>query len=268
MECAVGLGLNDLTAGIGYFFAMARARKPDGNLEVLEQLNRWAAKYNLLQDSYVSGLAGALENRSNLPFWSTMSATDFLPKPIVAARRTQLIYYLTLMRNLLIFAPVAITWLAIGQASQAFARFTESNTANVVNFLQFWQNGYGVLAEEWTLSRVAILDASILLFIMALIVVIANLNQQSKRQRTELEIAADDDRMRLALAVDAYLFEKRTVTNLTLNQGLSRALQELKNTSGSLNRTARVVEKVEKGSPTSRKILSEIKKLSDLRKNK
>ena len=247
---------------------MSRTRKPDGNLEVLAQLNRWALKYNLAQDSYVSGLAGALENRSNLPFWSTMSATDFLPKPTIATARPQLVYYLTLLRNLLIFAPVAITWLAIGQASQAFSVFTESNTANVVNFLQFWQNGYGVLAQEWTLSRVAILDASILLFIMVLIVVIANLNQRSQHQRTALEITADDDRMRVALAVDAYLFEKRTVTNLTLNQGLSRALQELKNTSGSLNRTAKVVEKAEKGTPTSRKILSEIKKLSDLRKNK
>jgi hypothetical protein len=247
---------------------MARTRKPDGNLEVLEQLNAWARKYNLSQDSYVSALASALENRSNLPFWSTMSATDFLPKSVVATSRNQLIYNLTLLRNLLIFAPVAITWLAIGEASRAFAVFTESNNSNVVNFLQFWQNGYGVLAEEWTLSRVAILDASILLFIMVLIVIIANLNQRTQRQRSELEIVADDDRMRVAIAVDSYLFEKRTVTNVTLNQGLSRALQELKNTSSSLNRTAKVVEKAEKGTPTSRKILSEIKKLSDLSKER
>jgi hypothetical protein len=247
---------------------MARTRKPDGNLEVLEQLNAWARKYNLSQDSYVSALAGALENRSNLPFWSTMSATDFLPKSVIATPRSQFIYYLTLLRNLLIFAPVAITWLAIGEASRAFAVFTESNNSNVVNFLQFWQNGYGVLAEEWTLSRVAILDASILLFIMVLIVIIANLNQRTQRQRSKLEIVADDDRMRVAIAVDSYLFEKRTVTNATLNQGLSRALQELKNTSSSLNRTAKVVEKAEKGTPTSRKILSEIKKLSDLSKER
>jgi hypothetical protein len=153
---------------------MAGTRKPDGNLEALEQLNQWARKYNFSNDSYVSALAQALENRSNLPFWSTMSANDFLPKSIIPAARNQFVYYLTLLRNLLIFAPVAITWLAIGQASQAFAVYTESNNANVVNFLQFWQNGYGVLAEEWTLSRVAILDASILLFIMVLIVVIAN----------------------------------------------------------------------------------------------
>jgi hypothetical protein len=247
---------------------MARTRKPDGNLEVLGQLNSWAGKYNLTQDSYVSALAVALENRSNLPFWSTMSAAEFLPKSVVSASRSQLIYYLTLLRNLLIFAPVAITWLAIGQASQAFAVFTVNNNDTVVNFLEFWQNGYGVLAEEWTLSRVAVLDASILLFIMVLIVVIANLNQRSQRQRLKLEIAADDDRMRVAIAVDSYLFEKRAVTNVTLNQGLSRALQELKNTSGLLNRSARNVEKAEKGTPTNRKILSEIKKLTDFSKER
>ena len=247
---------------------MAGTRKPDGNLEALEQLNQWARKYNFSNDSYVSALAQALENRSNLPFWSTMSATDFLPKSIIPAARNQFVYYLTLLRNLLIFAPVAITWVAIGEASRAFAVYTESNNSNIVNFLQFWQNGYGVLAEEWTLSRVAILDASILLFIMVLIVVIANLNQRYQRQRAGLEITADDDRMRAAIAVDSYLFEKRSVTNVTLNQGLSRALQELKNTSGSLNRTAKIVEKAEKGTPTSRKILSEIKKISDQRKER
>lgn len=245
---------------------MARIRKPDGNLEVLEQLNAWARKHNVLQDSYVSALAQALENRSNLPFWATMSATEFLPKTHTTGPRSQFVYYLTLLRNLLIFAPVAITWLAIGQASQAFAVFTETNSANVVNFLQFWQNGYGILAQEWTLTRIAILDASILLFIMVLIIVIANLNQRELRRRAEFEIADEDDRMRVALAIDAYLFEKRSVTNVTLNQGLSRALQELKNTSGSLNRTAKIVEKAEKGTPTSRKILSEIKKISDARK--
>lgn len=247
---------------------MARRSKQDGNLEVLEQLNRWASMYNVSQDSYVSALAQALENRSNLPFWSTMSAAEFLPKVAVSASRTQLIFYLTLIRNILIFAPVAITWSAIGQASQAFAAFTGQNGGKVVNFLEFWQNGYGFLAQEWTLTRVATLDASILLFIIVLILVTSYLEKQSKQHRSELTTIADDNRMRVALAVDSYLFEKRAITNVTLNQGLSRALQELKNTSGSLNRTAKIVEKAEKGTPTSRKILSEIKKISDLSKER
>jgi hypothetical protein len=242
---------------------MARKSKPDGNLEVLALLNNWSSTYKVSQDSYVSGLAQALESRSNLPFWSTMSAAEFLPRVAVKAANTQLIYYLTLIRNLLIFAPVAITWLAIGQASQAFAVYTEQNRGSVANFLEFWQDGYGVLAKEWTLTRVAALDAFILLFIILLIVISSSLEQQSKRHRVELARSADDDRMRVAIAVDSYLFEKRSVSNVTLNQGLSRALQNLKNTSSSLNRTAKLVEKAEKGTPTSRKILAELKKLSD-----
>jgi hypothetical protein len=243
---------------------MARAPKRDGNLEVLEVLNQWARKYNVSKDSYVSALAQALENRSNLPFWSTMSAAEFLPKASIKPSRLKAIYYLTLIRNLLIFAPVAFTWAAIGQASQAFAVYTEQNSGSVANFLEFWQNGYGVLGQEWTLTRVATVDASILIFIIGLIVTTATLDQRSQLQRIELEEAADNQRMRVAIAIDEYLFEKRSVTNVTLNQGLSRALQELKNTSGALNRTAKLVEKAEKGTPTSRKILSELKKLSDL----
>jgi len=248
---------------IGYFFAMARIRKPDGNLEVLEQLNHWTHANNFTSDSYVIALTQALETRSNLPFWSTLRATEYLPRVTVTASRSRLIFYLTLIRNLLIFAPVAITWLAIGQASRAFAVYTQQNSGSVANFLEFWQDGYGILAREWTLTNVAVVDASILLFIIFLIALSSYLEQQSKQQRVELLRIAEDERMRVALAVDSYLFEKREVTNLTLNQGLSRTLQEMKNTSSSLNRTAKIVEKSEKGTSTSRKILAELKKLSD-----
>jgi len=247
---------------------MAGRSKSDKHLEVLQLLKQWSAQYNFSNDSYVSGLSEALENRTNLPFWSTMSATEFLPKAVVTPARSQLIYYLSLVRNLLIFAPVAITWAAIGQASQAFAVYTEQNPDGIANFLEFWQNGYGVLAKEWTLTRIATLDASILLFIIFIIIVTTTLSQGAIRHARELETVADDDRMRVAIAVDSYLFEKRSVTNLTLNQGLSRALQELRNTSGALNRTAKLVEKAEKGTPTSRKILAEIKKISNSRYEK
>jgi len=242
---------------------MARSSKGEKNLEVLQTLKQWSARYNFSGDSYVSGLSQALENRSNLPFWSTMSATEFLPKAVISAPRSQLIFYLSLVRNLLIFAPVAITWIAIGEASRAFAVYTEQNPDAVANFLEFWQNGYGILAAEWTLSRVAILDASILVLIILLIIATTSLSQSAARHAHELEKVADDDRMKVAIAVDSYLFEKRSVTNVTLNQGLSRALQELRNTSGALNRTAKIVEKAEKGTPTSRKILAEIKKISN-----
>ena len=247
---------------------MARISKPDGNLEVLDQLTSWASTYKVSDDSYVSGLTEALQSRTNLPFWSTMSAAEFLPQVSVKAAHTQLIYYLTLIRNLLIFAPVAVTWLAIGQASQAFSVYTQQNSESVANFLDFWQDGYGVLAEEWTLSKVATFDASILFAIIVLIVICSSLEQHSRRHRVELTRNADDDRMRVAIAIDSYLFDKRSVTNVTLNQGLSRALQNLKNTTGSLNRTAKIVEKAEKGTPTSRKILTELKKLSDQSKEK
>lgn len=247
---------------------MARSSKPDANLEVLEQLTSWASTYKVSDDSYVTGLTEALQSRTNLPFWSTMSAAEFLPQVSVKAAHTQLIYYLTLIRNLLIFAPVAITWLAIGQASQAFSIYTQQNSDAVANFLEFWQDGYGVLAEEWTLSKVATFDASILIAIIVLIVISSSLEQHSKRHRSELTRNAEDDRMRVAIAIDSYLFDKRSVTNVTLNQGLSRALQNLKNTTGTLNRTAKIVEKAEKGTPTSRKILTELKKLSDQSKEK
>jgi hypothetical protein len=87
---------------------------------------------------------------------------------------------MSVLRNSLVFLPVALTWFAISKATSAFALYTSDNSLSVVNFLDFWENGYGVLASRWALSNVATLDFEIILLIIALTIAITFLDRSLK----------------------------------------------------------------------------------------
>ena len=132
------------------------AKKPIENVELAQSLSKWAAEYecsNELTDS----LTKALEAKKDLHKWADLDPFEYLPMPSShrASRQLRVIETLTILRNVLVFAPVALTWAAVGQASSAFEKYVAANDATVVNFLQFWQNGYGVLASFWRLADVA-----------------------------------------------------------------------------------------------------------------
>lgn len=125
---------------------MARIPKLEKNRILAELIERWARKYGLLRDPYVSRLLIALKENQNLSMWSTMEPMQLLPyaAPISGKKLKKLASRLAILRNALVFAPVAFTWLAVGQATSAFQKFVESNATATVNFLEFWQNGYDV----------------------------------------------------------------------------------------------------------------------------
>jgi len=137
---------------------MARAKRIAENEVLRDSLTAWANKHGFLNDPYVVGLTAALDTRRNLSMWATLSPLEYLPRPEAKGRRLRLIKFITLVRNTLIFAPVALTWAAVGKATTAFGIYVGDNAGAVVNFLEFWQNGYGVLDKKWTLGNVATLD--------------------------------------------------------------------------------------------------------------
>jgi hypothetical protein len=165
------------------------------------------------------------------------------------------------MRNALVFLPVALTWYAISKATSAFAVYTADNTLAVVNFLDFWENGYGVLAEEWSLSHIATLDFQI---IMVIIVMTIAITLMDKRVRDNHEVAIaelDEERMRLALEISSYLFNHQRVSQVSMNQSLAKALRDLLNSTESLDKSSKELGKTVKAIPTNRELLSEIKSI-------
>ena len=208
---------------------MPRIPKLEKNRILAELIERWARKYGLMRDPYVARLLVALKENQNLAMWSAMEPMQMLPyaTPVSGLKLQKLAARLSILRNALVFAPVAFTWLAVGQATTAFQKFVETNSTATVNFLEFWQNGYDVLDEKWRISTVALTDALIVFIVIFLSVGATYLADLANYRSQEEDSVLLEERAELALAIKEYLYTKQTVTRLTLNQGIATAIENL-----------------------------------------
>lgn len=232
--------------------------------ELSEELRAWSQKYGLENNTYVSGLLEALESQKNLSFWASLPPVDYLPKPEMKLKGREIINYTALARNVLIFVPVALTWLAIGRATKAFETYTSANPDAVVNFLDFWQNGYGVLDDFWKISHIAELDFIILSIVIVLIVFNSIYSRLANSRHQQSVVEARKKRDVLALNLTKYLFEKRTPSDLTMKDSLANATNNLVKSSKSIESASIRMRKLsEEG--TLPKILKTIQKTSQHR---
>jgi len=202
---------------------------PQKNLILADLIKTWAVRNRITNDPYVLGLIDALVESKNLSMWASIDALAYLPHPRVVSEDGVKRFYrrLNAIRNTLVFAPVALTWLAVGKATSAFSEFVDKNGSATVNFLEFWQNGYDVLPSEWRLSSIAFLD---FLIVFAVIVITIFSNYVSDRSEFRLrseEHEIELERMELAIAIKEYLHGKQTITRATLNSGVATAIENL-----------------------------------------
>ena len=218
------------------------------HIELADQVDFWARKYRVSRDPYVTGLSASLREKKNLPIWASMNPVEYLPHPeitegIAVARWARL---LTLIRNVLVFAPVALTWAAVGQATTAFSVYVKENGADVVNFLDFWQNGYGVLGNEWKIANVARLDFLIILVVIILTLIASVFGKRATDEQGEYEQQIERERVGLAVDINNYLFDKQKATNVTMNASLAGAIAKLLNATDALEEVAKNLAKTTK----------------------
>lgn len=242
---------------------MASEKKIPPHQILGNSLQSWATLYGVQDDPYVSGLTSAVSARKNLPMWASLDPLEYLPHAQVSTHKKMhtASLIMSVMRNSLVFLPVALTWFAISKATSAFATYTADNSLSVVNFLDFWENGYGVLDEKWALSHVATLDFQIILGIIGLTIAITFLDRTLKNFRNQAIQEADTDRIQVALAIATYLFDQQRVTNVTVNQSLARAIRDILNSTDSLEKTSKALNKTVKLMPNNRDLLTEIKNI-------
>jgi hypothetical protein len=242
---------------------MASDKKTPPHQILVNSLQSWATLYSVQSDPYVSGLTSAVAARKNLPMWASLDPLEYLPhSQIQTHKRLHLAaLIMSVLRNSLIFLPIAITWFAIGKATSAFVTYAANNLLSVINFLDFWENGYGVLDERWTLSKVATLDFQIILFIIGLTIATTLLDRALKNSKNQAMQEADNERIQMALGISSYLFDQQRVTNVTVNQSLSRAIRDILNSTDSLEKTSRELNNTVKLMPNNRDLLIEIKKI-------
>lgn len=231
--------------------APRKPRKPQAIDALAGSISHWIARHNLQSDPYLNGLLAAINDKKDLHIWAELDPNDYLPHPKTQAgfAKTRLVRILTVIRNVLVFAPVALTWAAVSEATSGFSRYISENGANVVNFLDFWQNGYDILGEEWKIGNVARLDFAIVLVVIALTLYVSQVGHTVEEMKDAAEDAIDSERLALAIEIHAALHDKRKITTVTMNASLAGAISRLVAATHNLEGASKDIEKASRKLP-------------------
>lgn len=196
--------------------------------ELAARLREYGENYGLEEDPYLEGLSNAIEEGKNLSVWASNDVMNLMPHPDVESVEGPIYSAMVLVRNVLVFVPVALTWLAVGKATTAFSAYTaESSATSIVNFLQFWQNGYGLLSKTWTLSHIAQLDFYVIGTVIVLTFITPFMNRSAVSKASRFEQDALRERLSLVIEVESFLFDKRRLTPLTIDSALSQSFERV-----------------------------------------
>jgi hypothetical protein len=226
-------------------------RKPQPLTELAAQLRGFADRYSVQSHPYISGLLSAIESKKNLHIWAELDPLDYLPHPEATsgAATTRLVRLMTVIRNVLVFAPVALTWAAVSAATTGFSQYIKANGADVVNFLDFWQNGYDILGNEWKIGNVARLDFIIVVIVILLTLYVSQAGHKNEDLHFAEEALIDSERLALALEIHAQLHDKRKITNVTMNASLAGAIARLVAATNNLEDASHIIEKASRKLP-------------------
>lgn len=189
----------------------------------------YAKKYKLSDDPYLRGLLQGLSNQSDLHIWAELNPFEQLPRA-AAKKHLSLLNatkILTIVRNVSVFIPVAITWQAIGQAVTQFELYVTENSGAITNFLTFWQNGYGYLENHYTIGHVAFVAFLIILGIIILTFIVNITGAISESAKAAEELALDKERDQICLEIFSELAAYRKADPAALDSVLGRAISQI-----------------------------------------
>ena len=210
-----------------------------------EKLRGWMLIRNVKSDPFLKNLIESLETGKNLHIWAELNPLEYLPHPEALGhlRKQSLARIFTIIRNVLVFAPVALTWAAVSEATTAFAKYTAENANSVANFLDFWQNGYGYLASHWKIGHVAQLDFVIIMVVIVLTLYVSFASHQVNSSRVLEEQKLDQERAALALEITLEIHDKKKITAVTMNQSLAGSISRLVTSTKALETAAKNIAK-------------------------
>ena len=229
------------------------------NLDKLKEakvaLDSWAAQWAVADDPYVQGLSRAIDEHRNITMWAALDPSEHLPDPEPKNGRLfgQLSQLLGFLRNVLVFVPVAITWWAISEATAAFGQYTTNHPGEEVNFLNFWQDGYGLLEEKllWVIGpkiqEIALMDFAIIAAVVALTMASSTLAVASDRLSTRGERLSAIERSRMTLTLVEALDAKRSASPESIAGTIADVLNDLVDASREINAAALQLENASGG---------------------
>lgn len=213
------------------------------------RLLRWASTNGLKKSPAVLMLASAVKETRNIEFWGSVNMLDVLPhaKFTGTSRQETLAKFYVTLRNVLVFVPVALTWAAISVATSAFGTFTAQNQATTVNFLSFWQDGYGYLSDFWHIDSVAQFDVFVVLMVIGLTLLIGRLNNVNDLAYEEGMDRAEEQRIAIAMELQNFFHSRREITDKTVSETVAESVSGLRDMSRSMSKAMTELQKVMSG---------------------
>lgn len=217
---------------------LEKQENPQSN-PALKNFDNWIAKYEFANDPFVYKLRSDLSKNINLTYWTEKNLELVLPqKKITTNSYLKIGKNLANLRNLLVFIPVALTWLAVSKATSGFAKFIDDNNGTTANFLQFWQNGYGYLDDSWKIGHIAFLDFLIIVGVILVSISSTSLVSIGRKSMNLESSKLDFERRLVVLELEIYLSKFKPSTTLEnidklpdLTSKLNSGIQSLTNLS-------------------------------------
>jgi len=232
-------------------------------VNLADKVQLWALTNDAADSTITKGLIEDLRERKNWNYWASLRSHEILPEIklpqliLLRARYRQVLF----LRNLMVFLPVTVTWIAISEAASAFSDFINANQSSLVNFLQFWQDGYGFLSPIWRLSSIAFIDFLILAFIMILTVILQLLSKRIEALGEREKNLNFSERGLITRELYEFFQRNQKVSALTVDRTLVNALRDLNKASQNLEKITRDLSKSVKEFPTYLSVLRDLKSI-------
>ena len=231
------------------------------------EMNTWAKQWDVTSDPFVKGLNEAIQQNNDLGMWSSLDPTQLLPEmPDQTTIFHRIGNVMSLLRNVLVFLPVAITWQAIAKATEAYTNWKgeapTTGQAGVLqkNFLDFWANGYGVLNKRFTIPHIGILDFWIIIAIIAISLTASALTGRGDKANEDLRQVFESERLTVAIRIRRALHGKREASPESIATSLADALADLNQTTRDM---AEVAARLEASTSGVMSLTPQIEKLND-----
>ena len=222
-----------------------RKKKTQTPDQLIAEIKAWAITNHCEDDALVVALLADLESGQDLDAWASLDSLEILPPVEYKAgdKQLRLTNLIAIARNILVFVPVALTWVAVSKATTAFEQYTAANPNAVVNFLEFWQNGYGILSKDWTIGHIALLDGLIIGVVIALSMTVSILELRHKKSMRTTVTVLEKDRLTLALKIFKHLHAHKTATPAVVNAGIAGSVRNLLATSKEMAKASKELAK-------------------------
>lgn len=208
-------------------------------LQAADALKTWVAERQPANAHILEQLEGDLRANRRLNEWGQFALEDLLRPPRRDSSKFlahKIAYVISVFRNIFLFIPVGITWLAIEHAAEAYRDKLALGTK--LNFLQVWLDSAELCSKgDWpclTLGTTAKIDA-FLIGALILLTLGAQLFESVADSQSLNSFKSDEsDFQNVLVKVGLFLHGFRAITPSQLKSGLAEAVDNLRKSSEQL----------------------------------